>query len=89
MEAARATWTDSRLDDLNDRVKGVDERVKTMDTKMDARFTRLDSRVDGTNERIDKLQHTIIVVGGSLFAAFVTFLTAILGLIVTLIVLHS
>lgn len=75
MEAARATWSDSRLDDLS-------ERVKSMDTKMDAGFTR-------TNERIDKLEHTIIVVGGSLFAAFVAFLAAILGLIITLIVLHS
>ena len=74
MEAARATWTDSRLDDLNDR-------VKNMDRKMDAGFTR-------TNERIDKLEHTIIVVGGSLFAAFVAFLAAILGLIVTLLVTH-
>jgi hypothetical protein len=74
IEAARATWTDSRLDDLNDR-------VKNMDRKMDAGFTR-------TNERIDKLEHTIIVVGGSLFAAFVAFLAAILGLIVTLLVTH-
>jgi hypothetical protein len=82
MEAARATWTDSRLDDLNDR-------VKTIDTKLDAGFDRLDSRIDGTNERIDKLEHTIIVVGGSLFAAFVAFLASILGLIITLLVLHS
>jgi hypothetical protein len=107
MEAARATWTDSRLDDLNDGVQGVDERVKTMDSKMDARFTRLDEkidagfarldeRIDGTNgridtmsDRIDKLQHAIIMVGGSLFAAFIAFLAAILGLIITLIVLHS
>lgn len=74
MEAARATWTDSRLDDLN-------ERVKNMDTKMDAGFARLD-------DRIDKLRHAIIVVGGGLFAAFVAFLAAILGLIVTLLVTH-
>jgi hypothetical protein len=86
MEAARATWTDTRLDDLNDRVKG-------MDTKMDEGFTRLDAKMDAgfarQNERIDNLQHAIIVVGGSLFAAFVAFLAAILGLIITLIVLHS
>jgi hypothetical protein len=42
-----------------------------------------------TRERIDTLQYAIIVVGGGLFAAFVAFLAAILGLIVTLIVLHS
>jgi hypothetical protein len=100
MEAARATWTDSRLDDLNERVKGtdtkMDEGFTRLDVKMDAGFTRLDERIDGTNgridamsDRIDKLQHAIIMVGGSLFAAFIAFLAAILGLIITLIVLHS
>ena len=78
MEAMRSTWTDSRLDDLNDRVKG-----------MDGKIDRLDGRIDSMSDRIDKLQHAIIVVGGGLFAAFVVFLAAILGLIVTLIVLHS
>lgn len=71
----RSTWTDSRLDDLNDRVKGLDEKV-------DAGFVRLD-------DRIDRLQHTIMVVGGGLFAAFVAFLAAILGLIVTLLIIHA
>lgn len=100
MEAARATWTDSRLDDLNDRVQGIDKKMDEgftrLDGKMDAGFARLDDRIDGTNgridamsDRIDKLQHTIVVVGGSLFATFVAFLAAILGLIVTLLVLHS
>ncbi len=71
----RSTWTDSRLDDLNDRVKGLDEKV-------DAGFVRLD-------DRIDRLQHTIMVVGGGLFAAFVAFLAAIIGLIVTLLIIHA
>jgi hypothetical protein len=77
MEAGtmRSTWTDSRLDDLNDRVKGLDEKV-------DAGFVRL-------NDRIDRLQHTIMVVGGGLFAAFVAFLAAIIGLIVTLLIIHA
>jgi TolA-binding protein len=100
MEAARATWTDSRLDDLSERVKvmdtKMDEGFTRLDAKMDAGFTRLDERIDGTNgridamsDRIDKLQHAIIMVGGSLFAVFIAFLAAILGLIITLIVLHS
>jgi hypothetical protein len=77
MEAGtmRSTWTDSRLDELNDRVKGLDEKV-------DAGFVRLD-------DRIDRLQHTIMVVGGGLFAAFVAFLAAIIGLIVTLLIIHA
>ena len=81
MEAARANWTDSRLDDLNGRVKDVDTKVTHLDRKMDEGFVRL-------SDRIDKLQHTIIVVGGGLFAAFIAFLAAILGLIVTLLLVH-
>jgi hypothetical protein len=104
MEAARATWTDTRLDDLNERVKVMDTKMDEgftrldakmdagftrLDAKMDAGFIRLDDRIDGIGERIDKLQHAIITVGGSLLVAFIAFLAAILGLIITLIVLHS
>jgi hypothetical protein len=64
MEAGRSTWTDARLDDLNERVGKM-------------------------SDRIDSLSHTILVVGGGLFAAFVAFLAAILGLIVTLLLTHS
>jgi hypothetical protein len=81
MEAARATWTDSRLDDLNDR-------VKSMDKKMDIGFARLDERIDGTNDRIDALQHTIMTVGGALVAALLGLTAAMLGTMVTLLVTH-
>ncbi len=67
----RSTWTDSRLDDLNDRVSGLAEDLRHQ------------------SERIDSLSHTILVVGGGLFAAFVAFLAAILGLIVTLLIMHA
>ncbi len=75
METMRSTWTDSRLDDLNDRVSGIAEDVR-----------RQSDRIDKMGERIDALQHTIFIVGGGLFAAFVAFLAAVLGLIVTLLV---
>ncbi|HEY3435863.1 MAG TPA: hypothetical protein VGK41_09450 [Solirubrobacterales bacterium] len=65
MEAMRSTWTDARLDDLNNRV------------------SELSSRIDENNTRIDSLQHTILIVGGGLFAAFVAVLAAIIGLIAT------
>lgn len=61
----RSTWSDSRLDDLSDRV------------------SVLSSRIDENNSRIDRLQHTILIVGGGLFAAFVAVLAAIIGLIAT------
>jgi 1,4-dihydroxy-2-naphthoate octaprenyltransferase len=69
MEAARATWTVTRLDDLNDRVKG-------MDTKMDAGFARLD-------ERIDKLQHTLVQAMVALISIIAVLLIAFLGLVAT------
>ena len=67
------------------------------------RSTWTDSRLDDLNgrvgeiatevrhqsDRIDRLQHTILVVGGSLVAAFVAFLAAVLGLIVTLLIMHA
>ena len=73
----RSTWTDSRLDDLNARVDGIGGEIRHQS-----------DRIDKMGERIDALQHTIVVVGGGLFAAFVAFLAAILGLIVTLLVMH-
>jgi hypothetical protein len=75
MEATRATWTDSRLDDLNDRVKG-------MDKKMDAGFARLDNRIDGTNERIDKLNHTMLQGMVALISIIAVLLTAFLTIVV-------
>jgi hypothetical protein len=76
MEAARATWTDTRLDELNNRVKSVD-------TKMDAGFKRLDDRIDGTNERIDKLQHTLVQAMVALISIIAVLLIAFLGLVAT------
>jgi len=69
MESMRSTWTDSRLDDLNGRVKDLSAKVSEMDTRLTG--------------RIDSLQHTIMLVGGGLFAAFVAVLAAIIGLIAT------
>jgi hypothetical protein len=65
-------------------------------TWTDSRLDDLNSRVSGIaddvrheSERIDALQHTIVVVGGALFAALVAFLAAIVGLIITLLILHA
>jgi hypothetical protein len=68
--AMRSTWTDSRLDDLNDRVSGIAEDVRHQ------------------SDRIGSLQHTILVVGGSLVAATLAVLAAMLGTIAMLIITH-
>jgi hypothetical protein len=69
MEAMRSTWSDSRLDEFKDQVN--------------ANFKELGQRVDHQSQRIDTLQHTILIVGGGLFAASVAVLAAIIGLIAT------
>lgn len=50
---------------------------------LNGRVSELSGRIDENNSRIDSLQHTILVVGGGLFAAFVAVLAAIIGLIAT------
>ena len=60
-----STWTDSRLDDLNDR-------VKSMDTKMDAGFARLDSRIDKLNHTMVQGMIALISIITVLLAAFLT-----------------
>jgi hypothetical protein len=69
MEAARANWTDSRLDDLNDQ-------VKRMDMKMDAGFARLDDRIDKLNR---SLVHGMI----ALISIITVLLVALLGIVAT------
>jgi hypothetical protein len=69
MEQMRSTWTDSRLDDLNDRVGELGQR-------MDAGFARVDGR-------IDSLQRTIIHAVIGIMAAMLTGFAGLAGLIVT------
>jgi tetrahydromethanopterin S-methyltransferase subunit G len=89
MEAARATWTDSRLDDLNDGVKGIDGKVTLLDQKMDAGFARLDRRVEKTNERIDNLNHSLARVAMVALASVIALLFAmVIGVIAILLGAH-
>jgi hypothetical protein len=52
-------------------------------TWTDSRLDDLSGRVGELSGRIDALQHTILLVGGGLFAAFVAVLAAMIGLIAT------
>jgi hypothetical protein len=65
MEAMRSTWTDSRLDDLNERVKG-------MDKKIDDGFARLDGRIDKMNHAMVQGMIVLISIIAVLLAAFLT-----------------
>jgi tetrahydromethanopterin S-methyltransferase subunit G len=62
MEAMRQSWTDERLDDLNQRMDNgfarVDADIRALNVKLDDRFDRLserfDDRFDRMNERFDE-----------------------------------
>jgi Flp pilus assembly protein TadB len=69
MRFRQSSWPDSRLDEFRDQVSD--------------NLRELGRRVDHQSNRIDSLQHTILVVGGGLFAAFVAVLAAMIGLIAT------
>ncbi len=87
MEAARATWTDSRLDDLKEAVVGIDEKVTRLDTKIDEGYARLDAKVDGglgrIDDRIDTLHHSLVYGMIALISIIAVLLTAFLGVVVT------
>jgi hypothetical protein len=51
--AARATWTDSRLDDLKETVLVIDEKVTALDVNIDKGFARQDANVDRLDAKID------------------------------------
>ena len=57
VSVARESWTDERLEDLNQKV--------------DQGFTRLDADMRELNARFDSLQRTLLQVGGMMTAALV------------------
>jgi hypothetical protein len=74
VEAARQSWSDDRLDDLN-------RRVENMASRMDAGFVRVDTDLRELNARFEALQRTLIQVAFALGGAVVTLVAALLGLI--------
>ena len=72
MESMRESWTDERLDDLNDKVDRGFERVDTdlraLRTEMRQGFDRMEARFD---ERFDALHRLMIQFCGVLIVALV------------------
>ncbi|HEX3734789.1 MAG TPA: hypothetical protein VHU86_06490 [Solirubrobacterales bacterium] len=69
MESMRATWTDSRLDDLADRV--------------DAGFARVDQDIREMRGEIGNLHRTMIQFAAVAIAALVGVMATQVGLIIT------
>jgi chaperonin cofactor prefoldin len=64
MQTMRESWTDERLDDLNEKVDRGFDRVDARFEQVDRRFERVDERFDALgaqiNERFDAMQRTMI-----------------------------
>jgi hypothetical protein len=84
MEAMRATWTDSRLDDLNGRVTQVGDDVRDLRAEMREEFAEVRTEMrEGFAEvrgEIADLKRILIQMGGGLIG---TLLVCMSGLIAT------
>jgi hypothetical protein len=79
MEAMRESWTDDRLDDLqqsmNQRFDRVDSDVRdlrgeTNDSFHDLR-SEMNTRFDRVDARFDSLQRTLLQLGGGVIVALI------------------
>ena len=76
----RATWTDSRLDDLNKRVGRIDEDVRALRGETRAFRAEVREDIQEVRTELGALQRTIIQVGRGLIG---TLVVASAGLIAT------
>jgi len=72
----RQSWTDGRLDDLNQRVDGLNQRVDDLSRRMDAGFARVDARFDAMQRT---MVHGVIGMSAAMTAGF----AALIGVIAT------
>jgi hypothetical protein len=68
MEAMRSTWTDSRLDDLNGRVKEIRDDVRD-----------LRGEIRDVRGEIGALKRTMIQIGGGLIGTLVVGMLGLIG----------
>jgi hypothetical protein len=80
MESMRESWTDERLDDLNQRVDRGFERVDA-----DLRELRLEMKggFDRVDERFDALHRLMIQFCGAMLVALIGLIASLTGLFVT------
>jgi chromosome segregation ATPase len=55
MHLMRESWTDARLDDLNQKVDRLEEKVDRGFEKIDERFERLEAKMDAKFEALYRL----------------------------------
>ena len=69
MTMPRETWTDERLDDLNDKV--------------DRGFAHVDKRFDKIDKRLDKLEERFYALNRTLLGGMIVIIAALPGAIFT------
>jgi predicted nuclease with TOPRIM domain len=86
MEAMRQSWSDDRLDHLNQRVEEgfaeVDRRFEEVDRRfdrVDERFEQMDKRFERLEGRFDRLLLTMTVVAGSLVGSVILAFAALIA----------
>lgn len=67
MEAVRKSWTDDRLDHLNDKVDEGFAQVNARLDRLEGRFDGLEGRFDRLEGKFDRLALALIATFGSLF----------------------
>jgi hypothetical protein len=76
METMRESWTDERLDDLNNRVgegfRRVDADIRDLRGEMNGRFDRVD-------DRFDSLQRTLLQMAGGTIATLIAGFAAVVA----------
>lgn len=76
----RSTWTDSRLDDLNVRVREIRDDVRDLRSEVASDFRDVRGDIGDARGEIGALKRTIIQIGGGLIG---TVFVGMCGLIAT------
>ena len=83
MQLMRETWTDERLDDLNERVadgfRRMDARFDSTQAETNSRFNSMQADV---NARFDSMQRMMLQGFIAIFATMITGFVGLAGLIV-------
>lgn len=75
MESVRESWTDKRLDDLNDKVDRIDADLRALRVETRTEFTALRGEMkdgfDRIDERFDALHRLMVQFCGLMIAALI------------------
>ena len=83
MESMRESWTDERLDDLNDKVERGFARIDERFERIDDRFDRIDDRFDRIDDRFERVGESFAALHRLMIQFCGLLVAALIGLIAT------